>query len=93
MVRPATSDKSFGDSNAGQAISTVPSTLGTGGARSRPPDPAAPPRTHPGLQLRARLPFGAVTIVAACEQRLEARFGANYAAYRRQVKRWIPGIL
>ena len=27
------------------------------------------------------------------EQRLEARFGADYAAYRRQVKRWIPGIL
>jgi protein-S-isoprenylcysteine O-methyltransferase Ste14 len=27
------------------------------------------------------------------EQRLEARFGADYAVYRRQVKRWIPGIL
>jgi protein-S-isoprenylcysteine O-methyltransferase Ste14 len=27
------------------------------------------------------------------EQRLETRFGADYAAYRRQVKRWIPGIL
>jgi protein-S-isoprenylcysteine O-methyltransferase Ste14 len=27
------------------------------------------------------------------EQRLEARFGADYAAYRRRVKRWIPGIL
>ena len=27
------------------------------------------------------------------EQRLEARFGANYAAYRRQVKRWIPGMV
>ena len=26
------------------------------------------------------------------EQRLEARFGADYAAYRRQVKRWIPCI-
>jgi protein-S-isoprenylcysteine O-methyltransferase Ste14 len=27
------------------------------------------------------------------EQRLEARFSTDYAAYRRQVKRWIPGIL
>ena len=27
------------------------------------------------------------------EQRLEARFWANYAAYRRQVKRWIPGMV
>jgi protein-S-isoprenylcysteine O-methyltransferase Ste14 len=27
------------------------------------------------------------------EQRLETRFGADYAVYRRQVKRWIPGIL
>ena len=27
------------------------------------------------------------------EQRLEARFGAEYAAYRRQVNRWIPRIL
>jgi protein-S-isoprenylcysteine O-methyltransferase Ste14 len=26
------------------------------------------------------------------EQRLEAPFGADYVAYRRQVKRWIPGI-
>jgi protein-S-isoprenylcysteine O-methyltransferase Ste14 len=27
------------------------------------------------------------------ERRLEARFGADYVAYREQVKRWIPGIL
>ena len=27
------------------------------------------------------------------EQRLEVRSGANYAAYRRQVKRWIPGMV
>jgi protein-S-isoprenylcysteine O-methyltransferase Ste14 len=27
------------------------------------------------------------------EQRLEARFGANYDVYRQQVKRWIPGVL
>jgi protein-S-isoprenylcysteine O-methyltransferase Ste14 len=27
------------------------------------------------------------------ERRLEARFGAEYVAYRRQVSRWIPGIL
>jgi protein-S-isoprenylcysteine O-methyltransferase Ste14 len=27
------------------------------------------------------------------EQRLEARFGAEYVTYKRQVKRWIPGIL
>jgi protein-S-isoprenylcysteine O-methyltransferase Ste14 len=26
------------------------------------------------------------------EQRLEARFGAEYVAYQRQVSRWIPGI-
>jgi protein-S-isoprenylcysteine O-methyltransferase Ste14 len=31
--------------------------------------------------------------VLADERRLEARFGVDYAAYRRQVKRWIPGIL
>jgi protein-S-isoprenylcysteine O-methyltransferase Ste14 len=27
------------------------------------------------------------------EQRLEARFGSKYAAYRSKVNRWIPGIL
>ena len=27
------------------------------------------------------------------EQRLEARFGADYVAYRARVKRWIPGVL
>jgi len=27
------------------------------------------------------------------EQRLEARFGAEYVAYKKHVKRWIPGIL
>jgi protein-S-isoprenylcysteine O-methyltransferase Ste14 len=27
------------------------------------------------------------------EARLEALFGAEYAAYRRRVKRWIPGVL
>jgi protein-S-isoprenylcysteine O-methyltransferase Ste14 len=27
------------------------------------------------------------------EARLEATFGAEYAAYRAQVKRWIPGLL
>ncbi len=27
------------------------------------------------------------------EQRLEARFGIDYAAYRSKVSRWIPGIL
>ena len=27
------------------------------------------------------------------EQRLEARFGGAYAAYRQRVKRWIPGLL
>jgi len=27
------------------------------------------------------------------EQRLRARFGADYAAYRKQVHRWIPGVL
>jgi protein-S-isoprenylcysteine O-methyltransferase Ste14 len=27
------------------------------------------------------------------ERRLEALFGTEYAGYRRQVKRWIPGIL
>ena len=27
------------------------------------------------------------------ERRLEARFGADYAAYRARVSRWIPGIL
>jgi protein-S-isoprenylcysteine O-methyltransferase Ste14 len=27
------------------------------------------------------------------EQRLEGNFGAEYAAYRARVKRWIPGIL
>lgn len=27
------------------------------------------------------------------EGRLAARFGADYAAYQRRVKRWIPGIL
>jgi len=27
------------------------------------------------------------------EQRLEARFGAHYAAYRERVSRWIPGVL
>jgi protein-S-isoprenylcysteine O-methyltransferase Ste14 len=27
------------------------------------------------------------------EQRLEARFGSSYAAYRQRVKRWIPGLL
>jgi protein-S-isoprenylcysteine O-methyltransferase Ste14 len=27
------------------------------------------------------------------EARLEATFGAEYAAYRAQVKRWIPGVL
>jgi protein-S-isoprenylcysteine O-methyltransferase Ste14 len=27
------------------------------------------------------------------EQRLEARFGSTYAAYRSKVNRWIPGIL
>jgi protein-S-isoprenylcysteine O-methyltransferase Ste14 len=27
------------------------------------------------------------------EHRLEARFGAEYAAYRAKVSRWIPGIL
>ena len=27
------------------------------------------------------------------EQRLEARSGAEYAAYRARVKRWIPGVL
>lgn len=26
------------------------------------------------------------------EQRLTARFGGDYAAYQRQVKRWIPGL-
>ena len=27
------------------------------------------------------------------EQRLQARFGDSYAAYCRQVKRWVPGVL
>jgi protein-S-isoprenylcysteine O-methyltransferase Ste14 len=27
------------------------------------------------------------------EQRLQARFGGEYDAYRRRVKRWIPGVL
>jgi protein-S-isoprenylcysteine O-methyltransferase Ste14 len=27
------------------------------------------------------------------EQRLQAQFGADYDKYRRQVKRWIPGIV
>ena len=27
------------------------------------------------------------------EERLAARFGADYAAYRRRVHRWIPGVL
>lgn len=27
------------------------------------------------------------------EKRLEARFGEDYAAYRRQVKRWLPGLV
>jgi protein-S-isoprenylcysteine O-methyltransferase Ste14 len=27
------------------------------------------------------------------EHRLEARFGVAYAAYRKKVNRWIPGIL
>jgi len=27
------------------------------------------------------------------EERLEARFGAEYVAYKKHVKRWIPGIL
>jgi protein-S-isoprenylcysteine O-methyltransferase Ste14 len=27
------------------------------------------------------------------EERLEGIFGAEYAAYRARVKRWIPGIL
>jgi protein-S-isoprenylcysteine O-methyltransferase Ste14 len=27
------------------------------------------------------------------EQRLEGLFGAEYAAYRTGVKRWIPGVL
>ena len=26
------------------------------------------------------------------EARLEAKFGADYTAYRAQVKRWIPGL-
>jgi protein-S-isoprenylcysteine O-methyltransferase Ste14 len=31
--------------------------------------------------------------VLSDEQRLETQFGTHYAVYRRQVKRWIPGIL
>jgi protein-S-isoprenylcysteine O-methyltransferase Ste14 len=31
--------------------------------------------------------------VSGDEARLEATFGAEYVAYRRQVKRWIPGVL
>ena len=30
--------------------------------------------------------------VLSDEQRLEGRFGTDYATYRRQVKRWIPGV-
>lgn len=33
------------------------------------------------------------TRVLADEARLEARFGADYAAYRARVKRWIPGVM
>jgi protein-S-isoprenylcysteine O-methyltransferase Ste14 len=49
--------------------------------------------------------FWFATVILACralwfhrrvlqdEQRLQAIFGAEYAAYRTRVKRWIPGIL
>jgi hypothetical protein len=61
--------------NAGQAISTVPSPLGTGRRVLRAPDPAPfPLRTHPGLQLRARLPFGAIiTALNVCGRQLQGQ--------------------
>jgi protein-S-isoprenylcysteine O-methyltransferase Ste14 len=55
-----------------------------------------------GLAITFRSWFALVLLVARAvwfhgrvlkdEQRLEARFGGDFAAYRQNVKRWLPGI-